>query len=67
MSTHGFGSGVKLVRRMIERDLRISWVMFDHLRRMHHWTTTGADVYDCFCCCLLTIVLCEMKAKDLES
>jgi hypothetical protein len=67
MSTHGFGSGVELVRRMIEGDLITSWVMFDHVKRVHHWTTMGAHVYDHFCCCLLTIVLCEMKAKDLES
>jgi len=27
----------------------------------------GQHVYDPFCCRLLTVTLCEMKAKDLES
>jgi hypothetical protein len=35
MSTHGFGSGVELVRRMRKGDLKTSWVMFDHIKRMH--------------------------------
>jgi hypothetical protein len=39
MSTHGFGNGVELVKIMIKGDLKTSWVMFDHFKRVHDWTT----------------------------
>jgi hypothetical protein len=35
MFTHGFRNGVELVKRMIEGDLKTSWVMFDHIKRVH--------------------------------
>jgi hypothetical protein len=35
MSTHDLGSGVELVTRMTKGDLKTSWVMFDHIKRMH--------------------------------
>jgi hypothetical protein len=64
---YGPRNGVELVKRMTKGDLKTSWVMFDHIKRIHDWTTIGAHVYDHFCCHLLTITLCEMKAKDLKS
>jgi hypothetical protein len=67
MSTHGLGSGVELARKMIEGDLKTYWVMFDHIKRVHNWTTMGAHVCDHLCHHMLTIVLCEMKAKDAKS
>ncbi len=42
-------------------------MMFDHIKKVHGWTTIGAHPYDLFCHRLLIIVLCEMKAKDFES
>jgi hypothetical protein len=56
-----------LVKKMIKDDLNTSFVMFDHIKRMHDWTTMGAHVYNSFFCHLLTIVLCEMKIKDFKS
>jgi hypothetical protein len=47
MSTHP-KSGVELVRRIIEGDLKTFWVMFNHIKRVHDWTTMGVHVYDFF-------------------
>ncbi len=55
------------MKKMTKGYQRTSWVMFDHIKIVHDWTTMGAHVYDLFCCHLLTITLCEMKAEDLES
>jgi len=55
MSTHGLGNGVELVKRMTKGNLKTYWVMFDHIKKVHDWTTMGAHVYDPFCCRLLTI------------
>jgi hypothetical protein len=64
---YGLRNGVELVKIMTKGNLKTSWVMFDHIKRMHDWTTMGAHVYDHFCYHLLTIALCEMKTEDLES
>jgi hypothetical protein len=65
---HGPRSGVDLVKKMIKKDeLNTSFVMFDHIKRVHDWTTMGAHVYNLFFCCSLTIALCEMKVKDFKS
>jgi hypothetical protein len=48
MFTHGPRSGVDLVKKMIKDDLNMSFVMFDHIKRMHDWTTMGAHVYNLF-------------------
>jgi len=37
MSTHP-KSGVELVRRIIEGDLKTFWVMFNHIKKVHNWT-----------------------------
>jgi hypothetical protein len=41
-------SGVELVRRIIEGDLKPFWVMFNHIKRVHNWTTMDAHVHDFF-------------------
>jgi len=64
---YGPRNGVELVKRMTGGNLKTSSVMFDHIKRMHDWTTMQAHVYDHFCCLLLTIILCEMKVEDLKS
>lgn len=49
MSTKGPSSGVDLVNRMNRdgiADLRSSWVMFDHTKRVLGWTTFACHVYD---------------------
>jgi hypothetical protein len=35
MSTHGSRNGVELVKRMTKGNLKTSWVMFDHIKRVH--------------------------------
>jgi hypothetical protein len=67
MSTQGLINGVALVIKMTKGNLKTSWVMFDHIKKMHDWTTMGAYVYDPFGCCLMTIALYVMKAEDLKS
>jgi hypothetical protein len=58
---------VELMKRMTKGDFIPYWVMFDHIKRMHDWTTMGAHVYDSSYYYLLTITLCEMKEENLES
>jgi hypothetical protein len=67
MSSSGPGSGVELVRRMAEGDLKHAYVHFDHIKRVHHWTTLGAHVYNPYCRHLLTIVVCDMKIETREA
>jgi hypothetical protein len=67
MCTHGFGSGMELMRRMTKGDSITYWVKFDHIKRMHDWTIMGAHLYDSSYYYLLTITLCEMKEEDVES
>ncbi len=52
---------------MTEGDLKISWVMFHHITKVHAWTIMKAHVSNLFCHCLLFISLCEMKAKNFKS
>ena len=64
MSTVGPGSGVYLVRRMQRKgDLELQWVMFDHVKRINHWTTLGVHVYDPTHCKVMTICVCDMKSE----
>ena len=53
MSEVGPGSGVDLVKRMQPGgDLQNAWLMFDHVKRVKHWTTMGCHVYDpTYCQC----------------
>ncbi len=67
MSTHGLGSVMELMTKMTKGDFITYWVMFDHIKIMHDWTTMGAHVYHFSYYYLLTITLCEMKEEDLES
>jgi hypothetical protein len=67
MPSSGPGSGVGLVHRMTEGDLKHVFVHFDHIKHVHHWTMLGAHVYDPYRWCLLTIVVCDMKTKIGEA
>ena len=67
MSTVGISSGVELVRRMTSGDLKDAFVMFDHIKRIHQWTTMAAHVYDHHLQRLLTIAVCEMKLVNKEN
>jgi hypothetical protein len=67
MSSSGLRSGVELVRHMTEGDLKHAYVHFDHIKRVHHWTTLGAHVYDPYCQHVLTIAVCNMKIETGEA
>jgi hypothetical protein len=43
----GPGLGVHLVKQMQPGgDLEHAWIMFDHVKRVKHWTTMACHVYD---------------------
>ena len=65
MSEVGPGSGVHLVKRMQPgRDLEDTWIMFDHIKRVKHWTTMACHVYDSTYCQVMTIAVCDMQSED---
>jgi hypothetical protein len=65
MSEVGPGSGVHLVKRMQPGgDLEDAWIMFDHVKRVKHWTTMACHVYDSSYCRVMTIAVCDMQSED---
>ena len=67
MSIVGPGSGVDLIRRMQPRgDSELQWVMFDHVKRINHWTTLGVHVYEPNHCRAMTICICDKKSEMVE-
>ena len=65
MSEVGPASGVDLVKRMQPGgDLQDAWVMFDHAKRVHPWTTMACHVYDSTYCRVMTIACCDMQSED---
>jgi hypothetical protein len=67
MSSSGPGSGVELIHRMTQGDLKHTFVHFDHIKHVHHWTTLGVHVYDPYCRRLFMIVICDMKIETGEA
>jgi hypothetical protein len=67
MSSNRPESGVELVRRMTEGDLKHVFVHFDHIKHVHHWTMLGAHVYDPYYRRLLMIAVCNMKIETGEA
>ena len=68
MSEEGPSSSVDLVKRMQPGgDLQNSWIEFDYFERVKGWTTMSCDVYDVEFCRLMTIAVCEMMSKDMDS
>ena len=68
MSEMGPGSGVDLVKRMqTGGDLENCWIMFDHVKRVKHWTTMGCHVYDSTYCRVMTIACCDMQSEDTDA
>jgi 6-phosphofructokinase len=65
MSEVGPGSGVHLVKRMqLGGDLEDVWIIFDHVKRVKHWTTMACHVYDSVYCQVMTIAVCDMQLED---
>ena len=68
MSTVGAGSGVDLVRRMqLGGDFELAWIMFDHVKRVVGWTSSGAHVYDHVFCKVMTICVCDMMCEMADA
>jgi hypothetical protein len=45
-------------------DLEHAWIMFDHVKRVKHWTTMACHVYDFAYCRVMTIAICDMQSED---
>jgi hypothetical protein len=55
------GSGMDIVKRMQPGgDLENAWLMFDHVKCVHEWTTMVCYVYDTAYCKVMTIAICDM-------
>jgi hypothetical protein len=68
MSEMGPGSRVHLVTRMQPGgDLEDAWIMFDHVKRIKHWTTMACHVYDSAYCCVMTIAVYDMQSEDASA
>jgi hypothetical protein len=52
-----------LVKRMQPGgDLEDTWIMFDHVKHVKHWTTMACHVYDSTYYQVMTIVVCDMQS-----
>jgi hypothetical protein len=61
MLTDKPGSGMDLIKRMQPgRDLKIAWLMCDHVKRVQEWTTMMCQVYNAACYKVMTIVVSDM-------
>jgi hypothetical protein len=59
------GPDVHLVKQMqLGGDLESAWIMFDHVKRVKHWTTMVCHVYDSTYCQVMTIAVYDMQSKD---
>jgi hypothetical protein len=38
--------------------------MFDHVKRVKHWTTMACHVYDSAYCRIMMIAVCDMQSED---
>ena len=47
-------------------DLEDAWIMFDHVKRVKHWTAMACNVYDSAYCRAMTIALCNMQSEDAK-
>ena len=45
-------------------DLEDVWIIFDHVKRVKHWTTMACHVYDSVYCRVMTIAVCDMQSED---
>jgi len=64
----GPGNEVDLVKHMQEDgDLRDSWMMLEHVKRVKGWTTMACHVYDSLYCRIMTIIICDMQSEDTSA
>ncbi len=60
MSFYGLASGVDMVRCMQLGGFANCWLMFDHVKRVHEWTTMACHVYDLVYCKMFVTIICDM-------
>ena len=64
----GLGSGVDLVTQMqLGGDFEHVWLMYDHVKRIHGWTTMACYVYDSIYQRMMTIACCDFQSKDKDA
>jgi hypothetical protein len=62
------GSRVHLVNRMQRRgDLEDTWIMFDHVKCVKHWTTMACHIHDSAYCRVIMIAVCDMQSEDIAT
>jgi hypothetical protein len=65
MSKVGPGSRVHLVKQMQPGgDMEHAWIMFDHVKRVKHWTTMAYHVYNSAYYRVMMIAVCDMQLED---
>ena len=58
-------NGVELVKKMqVGKDMKNSWIIFDHVKCVKDWTTMTCHVYDNQYCKVLIIACCDMQSDD---
>jgi hypothetical protein len=68
MSIEGEGCGVDLVACMQPSGgLQGAWLMFDYCKHVLGWTTMACHVYDPNYVKVVTILVCDMQSKDVDS
>ncbi len=68
MSIDGEGNGFDLVKWMQPSgNLQVVWIMFDHVKHVQDWMTFACHVYNQVYCKLMTISICDMQSKDMET
>lgn len=67
MSTHGPSNGVDLVTTMFSRNLQSFWMDFDSVKHVKNWTIFAANIYEAAMHSMMTIAICDMKAKVIKS
>ena len=54
-----------LVKRIQpSRDLEDTWIIFNYVKCVKHWTTMGCYIYDSAYYRVITIAVCNMQLKD---
>jgi hypothetical protein len=65
---HGDGGGCDLVKRMqLGDNVKIIWIMFDHVNHVEGWMTFAYYVYDSFYYKVTMIAICDMQFEDTKA
>jgi hypothetical protein len=68
ITLYALASRGDLVRHMQPRgELQNCWLMFNHVKSVHEWTTMACHVYDLVYYKVFTIAICNMQCKSIEA